>query len=107
MRTLLSISFFFCLTSCTERNSEYKAEETSKKVDTNFHLINAFGTVSGDTSKFIELTCGLYINDKGTLAYKAVDNSYGMDTTGKKKPLDVYLTTIYDADLSDTIHSSA
>lgn len=104
MRTLLSISIFFCFTNCSERNGENKAEGTSKKVDTNFHLVNAFGSVSGDTSKFIALACGLYINDKGTLAYKAVDNSYRMDTTGNEKPLDVYLTTIYGADLSDTIN---
>jgi DKNYY family len=104
MRTLLSISFFFCLTSCYEQNSEHKAEDTSKKIDTNLHSINAFGSVSGDTSKFIKLTCGLYINEKGTLAYKAVDNSYRMDTTGNSKPLDVYLTTIYYADQSDSIN---
>jgi hypothetical protein len=104
MRTLLSISIFFCLTSCTERNSEHKAVDTYKKIDTNFHSINAFGSVSRDISKFIELACGLYINDNGTLAYKAVDNSYRMDTTGKEKPFYVYLTTIYGADLSDTIN---
>ena len=104
MRTLLSIIIIFCLASCTQRNIEHKAADASKKVDTNFHSINAFGSVSGDTTKFIKLRCGLYINDKGTLAYKAVDNSYRMDTTGNEKPFDVYLTTIYGADLSDTIN---
>lgn len=104
MRTLLFISFILCLTNCNERSSEHKTQIANQSVDTNFHSINAFGSVSGDTSKFIKLACGLYINEKGTLAYKVVDNSYRMDTTGHSKPLDVYLTTIYYADKSDSIN---
>jgi DKNYY family protein len=104
MRPLLFISFLFCLTSCSDRNNERKVADTSKKVDTNFHSINAFGSVSRDTSQFIKLICGLYLNDKGTLAYKAVDNSIRSDTIGNEPPFYVYLTTIYDADLSDTVN---
>jgi hypothetical protein len=72
-------------------------------VDTNFHSINAFGSVYGDTSKFIELPCGLYMNSKGSLAYKADDWSHRIDT-GYSWPLDVFLTTIYYADRSDSIN---
>lgn len=104
MSPLFFIGFVICLISCAEQNSERTAGGPSIKVDTNFHSINAFGSVSGDSSHFIKLNCGLYINEKGTLAYRAVDNSYVMDTTGNERPSYVYLTTIYYADMSDSIN---
>ena len=78
--------------------------EAHKIVDTNFHSINSFGIVSGDTSKFIKLQCGLYLNSNGILAYKAADYAYREDTTMDEAPIDVYLTTIYDANVADTIN---
>src|SRR4051812_43435321 len=98
MRPLLLIWLLLYLTGCSQRNEKNKTNKAAATIDTTFHLINAFGHVSGDTSKFWELNCGLYLNNKGILAFKAVDNSYRMDTTGKGRPLDVYLTTIYNAD---------
>jgi len=41
------------------------------------------------------MDCGLFINEHGTIAFKAIDNSLGFDTT---KPLDVYLTSVYNED---------
>lgn len=100
MKPLLILAFVFCFTNCSERNEKNKLSESVKSVDSNFHKIDSFGTLSPDTSKFVKLLCGLYINSKGILAYKAVDYSYGFD-----KPMDVYLSTIYNADLSDSINN--
>jgi hypothetical protein len=104
MRTLFFIIYIFYLTSCTERKVNNNNEKTSTTTKKKYHSINAFGSVRDDTSNFERLNCGLYINKNGILAYKAVDNSYRGDSTiNGGKPLDVYLSTIYYADQSDTI----
>lgn len=59
------------------------------------HLINTFGKVSFDTSAFKKLNCGLYINNFGVVAFKAIDNSLAFDSL---KPLEIYLTTVYNQD---------
>ncbi|MBO9684783.1 MAG: hypothetical protein J7502_19285 [Flavisolibacter sp.] len=59
------------------------------------HLVDSFGKVEFDTSTFKKLDCGLYINSSGIIAYKATDNSRKFDTV---KPLDIYLTSVYNLD---------
>ena len=90
---LLTISFlFFGFSSCRNTHKPNVQSVTYTKGD---HLIDAFGKVGFDTSTFKKLDCGLYMNNLGVLAYKAIDNSLKFDST---RPLDVYLTTVYNQD---------
>src|SRR5690349_10336136 len=88
------VLLIFC--SCQENQNQNSQAIPNSKGD---HLINAFGKVAFDTSTFIKLNCGLYINNFGIIAYKTIDNSLSFDST---KPLDIYLTTVYNQDSDST-----
>jgi DKNYY family len=107
MRGLFFIFPILFLSSCFKEKQNNKVKEKSPKVETSFHYINSFGSIKKDTTKFVKLNCGLYINKNGTLAYKALDYSNLGSKDGSDKIIEVYLTTIYNADLSDTIHEGS
>lgn len=92
MKHLLIALFLFTFYSCKE-NQKQDAQTIFTNRGT--HLIHTFGKVAFDTSIFRKLNCGLYINSSGVIAYKAIDNSLKFDST---KPLDIYLTTVYNQD---------
>jgi len=98
MRRLPILLFIVC--SCSSIESGRIRETKTEKKKLNPHLLNSFGTVAFDTSTFRKLKCGLYINENGTVAYKTIDNSLKFDTI---KPIDVYLSTVYNADPSDSL----
>lgn len=102
----LPLVLFFSFSGCQEQQRKSSIIDNSSSIDTNFHDINSFGQVKfGDTSRFYELKCGLYINSEGIVGYQAIDNSNRMmDTTGSRKAHYIYLTTVWGADKSDTIN---
>jgi hypothetical protein len=104
MQFLLGMLFLVIAVSCTDTKDVKKVADNSRLHDTVYHKLNAFGCIRGDTSKFVELKCGLYINSDGIIAFPAIDNSYRMDTSADSKPLFIYLTTIYGADPYDSIN---
>lgn len=98
-----AIIFFLIFSSCVQQKSKPQSDNVKPVADTNYHLINVLGVVYGDTTKFTKLRCGLYQNTSGVIAFKTVDNTYKMDTTGQSGPLDVYIATIYNADPADSL----
>jgi hypothetical protein len=92
MKYILISLVLFTSYSCQESQNQKTKTISNNKGD---HLIDIFGQVNFDTSIFRRLNCGLYINSSGIIAYKAIDNSLAFDSS---KPLDIYITTVYNQD---------
>src|SRR5688572_3533693 len=99
-----AILFFLIFCSCVEQKKKQQSDDTKPVADSNYHLVNAFGIVNGDTGRFEKLRCGLYQNANGVIAFKAVDNTYNTDTSRQSGPIDVYIATIYNADPADSLN---
>ncbi|MDF2193478.1 DKNYY domain-containing protein [Paraflavitalea sp. CAU 1676] len=104
MKPLIFLSILFCFAYCSGRNSDKQRESTSEAAKPPMQAVHAFGVIAIDTSLFTPLPCGLYLNDKGTLAFKAMDRSYRLDRDAGTQLIDVYITTVYYADLADSIN---
>jgi hypothetical protein len=97
--TLIAVLPFI---SCHERREARLYSPDPEQKEASGHLIDSFGKVGYDQSTFQKIRCGLYVNSKGDLAYKVIDNSMKFD----HKPIEVFLTSVYNADLSDSLNDS-
>jgi hypothetical protein len=93
---IIGISVFTC---CSTKEQSQKEQK-----DTSYNLTNADSLVHRQINSYWQLRCGLFINNAGDIAFKATDNWYKLDTTGKSKPFDVYLTTVWNARPYDTLY---
>lgn len=103
MRIIVLLCLVFSFLACKEQ--ERKSKHPNNEIDATYHAVNAFGHVKNDTTKFLQLKCGLWMNNQGVLAFRTIDRSHVIfDSTGKEKPYAIYLTTIWGADETDTIN---
>jgi len=105
MRFLLLLLLIIFSVGCLHKKDqkEIEIEGDFKLPDTNFHEINEFGRIRWDTSKFIRLKCGLYLNNEGIVAYKTINQSYRDEKLEDARDISIYIATIYGADPIDTI----
>jgi len=104
MQYLSGLFFLFMFIACTSRREDKQAADKFNSPDTLYHEINAFGGIRGDTSRFVPLKCGLYINREGVIGYRTTVSTRPTGTTADSIPLYIYLTTVFDADPSDSIN---
>lgn len=90
--------------SCASRKDVKQAADDPGFRDTLYHEINAFGGIRGDTSRFVPLKCGLYMNREGVIGFRTIVSTRPTGTPADTIPLYIFLTTVFNADPSDSIN---
>lgn len=104
MRFLSRLLFLLMVSSCASRKDAKQAANNVNSPDTLYHEIKAFGGIRGDTSRFVALKCGLYINREGVIGFRSIVSTRPTGTAADSIPLYTFLTTVYNADPSDSIN---